>query len=75
MEVGPENVTMEECIQSYASIFNGLDIRVINNGFKKTKNEKFQSEKTLEIEISREKQLMNIIERMDKLRCDDSDDE
>ena len=39
----------------------------------KTKIEKFQSEETLEIEISREEQLMNIIERMDKFRCDDSD--
>ena len=75
VEVGPENVTMEQCILSYASIFNGLDVRVINNGFKKTKIEKFQSEETLEIEISREEQLMNIIERMDKFRCDDSDDE
>ena len=75
VEVGPENVTMEQCILSYASIYNGLDVRVINNGFKKTKIEKFQSEETLEIEISREEQLMNIIERMDKFRCDDSDDE
>ena len=75
VEVGPENVTMEQCILSYASIFNGLDVRVINNGFKKTKIEKFQSEETLEIEISREEQLMNIIERMEKFRCDDSDDE
>ena len=74
-EFGPENVTMEQCILSYASIFNGLDVRVINNGFKKTKIEKFQSEETLEIEISREEQLMNIIERMDKFRCDDSDEE
>ena len=75
VEVGPENVTLEQCIVSCASIFNELDIRVINNGFKKTKIEKFQSEETLEIEISREEQLMNIIERMDKFRCDDSDDE
>ena len=75
VEVGPENVTMEQCILSYASIFNGLDVRVINDGFKKTKIEKFQSEETLEIEISREEQLMNIIERIDKFRCDDSDDE
>ena len=37
--------------------------------------EKFESEETLEIEISREEQLMNIIERMDKFRCDDSDNE
>ena len=73
VEVGPENVTMEQCILSYASIFNELDVRIINNGFKKTKIEKFQSEETLEIEISREEQLMNIIERMDKFRCDDSD--
>ena len=48
VEVGPENVTMEQCILSYASIFNGLDVRVINNGFKKTKIEKFQSEETLD---------------------------
>ena len=67
---------IKRCVKiSYASIFNGLDVRVINNGFKKTKIEKFQSEETLEIEISREEQLMNIIERMDKFRCDDSDDE
>ena len=51
VEVGPENVTLEQCIVSCASIFNELDIRVINNGFKKTKIEKFQSEETLEIEI------------------------
>ena len=38
-----------------------------------SKNVRFQ--KTLEIEISREEQLMNIIERMDKFRCDDSDNE
>ena len=75
VEVGPENVTLEQCIVSCATIFNELDVRVINNGFKKTKIEKFQSEETLEIEISREEELMNIIERMDKFRCDDSDDE
>ena len=40
-----------------------------------TKIEKFQTEETLEIEISREEELMNIIERMDKFRCDDSDNE
>ena len=70
-----ENVTMEQCIRSCASIFNGLDIRVINDGFKKTKIEKFQSEETLQIDISRDEQLMNVIERMEKFRCDDSDDE
>ena len=64
-----------KCIVFCATIFNELDVRVINNGFKKTKIEKFQSEETLEIEISREEELMNIIERMDKFRCDDSDDE
>ena len=41
----------------------------------KKKIEKFQAEETLEIEISREEQLMNIIERMYKFRCDDSDNE
>ena len=75
LEVGAEHLTMEQCILSCASIFNGLDLRVINNGFKKTKIEKFQSKETLEIEISRDEQLMNIIERMEKFRCDDSHDE
>ena len=75
IEVGAENVSMEQCILSCASIFNGLDVRVINNGFKKTKIAKFQSEETLQIEISRDEQLMNVIERMEKFRCDDSDDE
>ena len=46
-----------------------------HNRFRKNKIENFQSEETLEIEISREEQLMNIIERMDKFRCDDSDSE
>ena len=67
--------TTEQCIQSCASIFNGLDIRVINDGFKKTKIEKFQSEETLQIEISRDEQLLNVIERMEKFLFDDSDDE
>ena len=40
VEVGPENVTIEQCILSYASIFNGLDVRVINDGFRKTNNRK-----------------------------------
>ena len=73
--MGTENVSMEQCFLSWASIFNELNIRVINNEFKRTKIEKYQSDKTLEIEISRKKQLMNNIERIEKFRCDDSDDE
>ena len=53
VEVGAEHLTMEQCILSCASIFNG---------FFSTKIEKFQSKETLEIEISRDEQLMNIIE-------------
>ena len=75
VEKGSENVTMEECIQSFASIFNNLDVRVINNGFKKTKIRKFQNEETVDIDISREEHMMNVIERMEKFRCHDSDDE
>ena len=41
--------------------------------FKKTIRQVFKSIDNFEIEISREEQLMNIIERMDKFRCDDSD--
>ena len=63
-----------DCL-SCADIFNGLDTRVINDGFKKTKIRKFQSEETLQIDISRDEQLMKVIERMEKFRCDDSDDE
>ena len=33
------------------------------------------TKETLEIEISRDEQPMNTIERMEKFRCDDSDDE
>ena len=43
--------------------------------FSRPEIENFQSEKTLQIEISRDEQLLNVIERMEKFRCDDSDDE
>ena len=75
VEKGAENVRMEECIQCFASIFNNLDVKVINDGFKKTKIQKFQYEETVQVDISREEHLMNIIERMERFRCDDSDDE
>ena len=45
VEVGAESVTMEQCILSCASIFNGLDIKVINDGFKKTKIKNFNPKK------------------------------
>ena len=75
VDVGAEQIPMEESVHQFASIFNDLDIRVINNGFKKTQIKKFLTEETIQIDISREEQLMNIIERMEKFRCDDSDDE
>ena len=45
VEVRAENVTMEQCMLSCASIFNGLDIKVINDGFKKTKIKNFNPKK------------------------------
>ena len=50
-------------------------LEIFGGNCKKTKIEKFQSEETLQIEISRDEQLLNVIERMEKFRCDDSDDE
>ena len=72
---GPEHIKLESCVCAFARIFNELDIRVINNGFKKTKLSLFQSEPTMETELTQEEQVMNLIERMDKFQCSDSEDE
>ena len=64
VEVRAENVTMEQCMLSCASIFNGLDIKVINDGFKKTKIKNFNPKK--HFSISRDEQLIYVIERMEK---------
>ena len=50
-----------------------LDVRSINHGFKMTKISKFQSEPTIETELTRNEQIMNLIESFDKFACSDSE--
>ena len=52
-----------------------LDVRSINHGFKMTKISKFQSEPSIETELTRNEQIMNLIESFDKFACSDSEDE
>ena len=40
--------------RSMANIFNSLDLKSINHGFKKTGLNLFQSEPTVEVELTRE---------------------
>ena len=65
VNVGSENVKMEECIHQFASTFTDLNLRLINNGgYRKTQIKKFLTEEKLQRKISREKLLMNVMERM-----------
>ena len=43
---GPENISMEMAVRSLANIFNCLDVKSINHGFKTTGLALFQSEPT-----------------------------
>ena len=70
LEIGPENLNMETCIRSLAEIFEKLDIKVINNGFKKTELPQFKTAEVIEPpELSRAEEIMNICERFDKFAC------
>ena len=53
LEVGPEQLRLENCVRSMADIFGRLDVR--NHGFKKTGLSLFQSEPAKETE-----QVMNL---------------
>ena len=75
LEKGPENLKLEDCVRSFADVFWNMDVRSVNDGFKKTGLSKFQSEPVLETPLSREEQVMNLIERFDRFQCSDSDDE
>ena len=48
---GPENITLEMAVISMASIFNSMDVKSINHGFKKTGLNLFQSEPTTEVRV------------------------
>ena len=52
--LGPENINLEMTVISMANIFNSLDVKSINHGFKKTGLNLFQSEPTVEVELTRE---------------------
>ena len=45
--LGPENITLEIAVTSMANIFNSMDVKSINHGFKKTGLHLFQSEPTI----------------------------
>ena len=69
LEVGPEQLRLENCVRSMADIFERLDVRSINHGFKKTGLSLFQSEPAKETQLSREEQVMNLIEQFEKFAC------
>ena len=70
LEIGPENLNMETCIRSLAEIFEKLDIKVINNGFKKTELPQFKTAEVIEPpELSRAEQIMNICFRNYETSC------
>ena len=60
---GPENINLEMAVISMANLFNSMDVRSINHGFKKTGLSLFQSEPTIEVELTREEQILNLYER------------
>ena len=70
---GPENINLEMAVISMANLFNSMDVRSINHGFKKTGLSLFQSEPTIEVELTLEEQILNLCERFDKFACSDSD--
>ena len=72
---GPENISMEMAVRSLANIFNCLDVKSINHGFKTTGLALFQSEPTQETVLSREEQILNLCERFDKFACSDSEND
>ena len=68
---GPENINFEMAVISMANIFNSMDLKSINHGFKKTGLNLFQSEPIVEVKLTREEQILNLCERFDKLSCSD----
>ena len=75
ISLGPEKITLEMAVTFFANIFNRLDVKSINHGFKTTGLRLFQSEPTIEIELTPEERIMNLCERFDKFACSDSVDE
>ena len=71
----PEHIKLESCVSAFDTIFKDLDIRIINNSFKKTKLSLFRSKPTITTELTKGEQVMNLIERMDKFQCSDSEDD
>ena len=75
LQVGPENLKLETCVQSMANIFKNLDVRSSNHGFSATGLSKFQSEPILETELTQNERILNLIESFDKFACSDSESE
>ena len=75
LEKGPENLKLEDCVRSLANIFWNMDVKCINHGFKKTGLSKFQLQPVLETPLTREEEVMNLIESFDRFACSDSDED
>lgn len=72
---GPENISTEMAVRYHANIFNRLDFKSINYGFKRTGLSLFKSEPTMETLLSREEQILNLYERFDKFACSDPEND
>ena len=73
LKIGPERLKLESCVKSLASIFSQLDVPITNNGFKKTGLKLFQSEPTIETELTQDERIQYLCEQMDEFACSDSD--
>ena len=75
VSIGPENITLEMAVTSLANIFNNMNVKSINHGFKRTGLALFQSEPTIETELTREEQILNLCESFEKFACSDSEND
>ena len=75
VSIGPENITLEMAVTSLANIFNNMNVKSINHGFKRTALALFQSEPTIETELTREEQILNLCESFEKFACSDSEND
>lgn len=75
LDKGPQSIPLESYIQSMADVFSNLDVTSINHGFKKTVLSKFQSEPVLETQLTRDEDIMNLIESFDRFASSDSEEE
>ena len=64
-----------DCVRSMADVSWNIDIRCVNNGFKKTEFSKSELHLVLKTQLTHEEEVMNLIERFDRFTCFDFDEE